>query len=220
MLKQNVIYVGAHPDDILSVAGTLSLLSEAGFQLHEFCLTRGEGIAGGGAERPGEEEKVCEILGAKLSFFDQPDGAIYADKEICTRVAEEFKRLNPVAVFTTWALEKPDHAATYQITHKALSLSGLFWTTELYMCKVDIQNYAFRPDMYVNVGSVMGKIEAVAACYDSQATNPYVQNALRRKKDLGVSLFVEAAEPLMYGMDPINKRFDRESEVGRILRKC
>ena len=219
-MKQNVIYVGAHPDDILSVAGTLCLLSEAGFQLHEFCLTRGEGLPNGRERRPSEEEKVCEILGATLAFFDQPDGAIYADKAICERVAEEFKRLNPVAVFTTWALEKPDHAATYQITHKALSLAGMFWTTELYMGKVDIQNYAFRPDTHVNVGSVMDKIEAVAACYDSQATNPYVQNALRRKKDLGISLFVEAAEPLMYGMDPINKRFGRESEVGRILRKC
>ena len=218
-MTKNVVYVGAHPDDILSVAGTLCLLAEAGFQIHEFCLTRGEGLPGGRERRPPEEEKVCAIIGATLAFFDQPDGAIYADKPICTWVAEEFKRLEPVAVFTTWALEKPDHAATYQITHKALSLSSLFWTTELYMGKVDIQNYAFRPDMYVNVGAAMQKIEAIAACYDSQSTNPYVQNALRRKKDLGAALFVEAAEGLMYGMDPINKRFGRESEVGRILRK-
>jgi len=87
------------------------------------------------------------------------------------------------------------------------------------MSKVDGSNYCYRPDMYVDVSSVQDKIEAIAACYQFENKNPYVTCALQRKRTLGAPLFVEAAESLMYVLDPINKRFGRECEVGRILRK-
>ena len=220
-MAKNIVYMGAHPDDILTAAGTLCLLAEQGFAVHEFCMTRGEHLDSNpetGAIRSREEEEVCEIIGAGLKFFDQPDGAVYADKAICETVAADLAALKPEAVITLWALEKPDHAAVSQIARKALSLAGLTWVTELYMCKVDIQNYAFRPEMYVNVGAAMPKVEAIARCYDTQGANPYIAHALQAKRLMGKSMFVEAAEAFMYGVDPINLRFHPEGNPGRVLR--
>jgi len=221
-MSKNVIYVGAHSDDILSIAGTMCLLSENGYKVHEFCITRGE--AGHGidsewaAKRSKEEENVCKIIGADLKFFDQEDGAVYADKAICEEIAKEFERLKPVAVFTTWALEKPDHAAVCQIASKALNLAGLNWTTELYMTKVDIQSYSYKPEMYINVSSVMDKVQAIADCYQCQDAQPFVVHTLQSKRNLGEEMFVDAAESVMYFTPPINERWNRECEVGRLIR--
>jgi LmbE family N-acetylglucosaminyl deacetylase len=221
-MKKNIVYIGAHPDDILTAAGTLCLLAEQGCAVHEFCMTRGEGlektIPNAGVIRPREEEEVCAIIGASLKFFDQPDGGVYASKPICETVAADLAELQPEAVFTLWALEKPDHSATCEIARKALGLAGLTWKTELYMAKVDVQHYCFKPDTHVNVGSVMGKVEAIARCYDTQGGNPYIQHTLAMKRLLGKALFVEAAEPFMFGMDPINWRFHPEGNPGRLLR--
>jgi LmbE family N-acetylglucosaminyl deacetylase len=219
--KKSIVYICAHPDDILSVAGTLCLLKKQGYKIYDFCMTRGEKLNDTpkiGEIRSTEEEKACRIIGAELKFFEQPDSAIYADKAICEKIAEELKRIKPEAVFTLWALEKPDHAAAYMIAAKALNLAGLEWDTEFYMSKVDIQNHCFRPDMYVNVSSVMDTVETIANCYESHFDTEFLEYTLQGKRLTGKAMFVDAAESFMYCLDPINNRFNCEDSVGKLLR--
>jgi len=225
-MSKNVIYVGAHPDDILSVAGTLCLLKDKGYNIYEFCMSRGEKLTGANfdevaALRTLEEENVCKIIGAELKFFEQGDGEIYADKAICEAVAAEMAKLQPVAVFTLWALEKPDHAATAMIASKAMNLAGLTYATEFYMSKVDYPlNYCYKPDMYVDISGVIDRVEDVVKCYKHElhGDDPYLAETVQRKRALGESIFVDAAESFVYTLEPINRRWGRKSEVGEILR--
>src|SRR5438128_1960936 len=77
-----IVCVGAHPDDPESGSGgTLARYTTAGHAVTVIYLTRGEaGIAGNShdeaaAIRTTEAEAACKILGAKLVFAGQIDGA-------------------------------------------------------------------------------------------------------------------------------------------------
>ncbi len=81
--KDRVLFVFAHPDDEITVAGTLADLAFRGIPTATFYLTRGEaGPTGGlvppselGVRRTQETERVAEILGVQeLVMARFPDG--------------------------------------------------------------------------------------------------------------------------------------------------
>jgi len=197
--EKSIVYIGAHQDDIVSVAGTLIKLRKKGYKIYEFCLTLGQ--KGGTAPnlvalRVAEEEKVCKLIGAELHFFDQMDGDLYADEAICTAVAEALASIQPDAVITMWALEKPDHAAAFAIAHKALYLADLYWTTEFYMSQADLSGYMFDPELYVNVSDEVETISEIAASYPTQFPVGAVDLMLERKRAFGIQSWCEYAEGL------------------------
>ena len=80
--KLKVVCVGGHPDDPESgCAGTLTRYSEFGHTVTIIYLTRGErGIRDKSLDeaakiRSAECETACKMMGAKLLFFGQIDGA-------------------------------------------------------------------------------------------------------------------------------------------------
>mgnify|MGYP001156058992 CR=1 FL=1 len=117
MANKAVVYICAHQDDIYSTSGTLMLLRKKGYEVHDWCMTLGQ--KGGKLPnlvevRKKEEAAACEIIGAKLRFFDQMDGELYAGRELCETVADGLKEVDPEVVITMWPFEKPDHAAAYR----------------------------------------------------------------------------------------------------------
>jgi LmbE family N-acetylglucosaminyl deacetylase len=216
----NIVYICAHPDDIYSVCGTLMLLRRKGYTVHDFLLTRGQkgGKQPNIAEiRTKEEQAACAIIGAELRFFDQMDGELFADKPICETVAGLLKELNPAAVLTLWPFEKPDHAAAYGIAHKALCMADLRWTTEFYMTSADGDQYRFRPDLYVNITPVIEDVKKVVACYPSQWKPGSTDWAVGSKKQYGRQAWCDYAEGFCLPLPQLNLRWDRRTEVGRVL---
>lgn len=83
--KQRVLALFPHPDDEVTVAGTLMKLKEDGHEIHLVCLTRGEKGKSSGIEdevqlaklRTLEMEESAEILGAdQLFLHDYPDSGL------------------------------------------------------------------------------------------------------------------------------------------------
>ena len=81
-MKESIVFLGAHPDDLASEMGTALLFARASFDVHVIDYTHGE--RGCGEEkylsgwtrrtRTAEEEAVCAALGATLHWFEEIDG--------------------------------------------------------------------------------------------------------------------------------------------------
>lgn len=184
--KPNIAFIIAHPDDLSHSMGGTAYLLKSEYQLHVFCLTKGEyGIKGktpaeAAAIREKEEAAACKIINAKLTFLNQIDAHTYADKEICEKVADYLKELQPVAVFTLWPInEHPDHVVVHNISVKALMLAGLYHQTELYFSEnsMGVQTNQFHPDIYINISSVIDIKRKLVECHQSQ--NPTVEDVDR-----------------------------------------
>ena len=233
MSPQSVVYICAHPDDITSVAGTLALLQQRGFQVYDFCLTpgqRGYKLPGGeqtkglkppnmelAARRIEEERAACKVIGAELVMFDEMDGELYAHPAICAKVAAQLAEITPAAVITLWAFEKPDHSAAFSIAHKALHLADQYWTTEFYMAQADPTGYNFRPELYVNIASVIEQKQAVAACYPSQFSGDAPEFIARQARAYGRAAWCEYAEGFCTTVPLVGTRWERPAEIGRLL---
>lgn len=233
MSTQSVVYICAHPDDIESVTGTLTLLRRKGYTIHDFCLTPGQrgyklpgqtrraGLIPPNSElaatRIKEEQAACAVIGAELTMFDEMDGELYAHRAICEKVAAKLAEIKPAAVITLWALEKPDHSAAFSIAYKALHLNELYWTTEFYMSRADGSGYHFRPDLYVNVSNVIEQKKAVAACYPSQLSGDPADYALRQARLHGQAASCDYAEGFSTSVPLVGTRWDRPAEIGRLL---
>lgn len=216
---KSIVYICAHPDDIVSAAGTLLKLRNKGYKIYDFCLTRGQkgGTAPNIAEiRTQEEQSVCRLLDAELCFFDEMDGELYADRRICEEVAHKLAEIKPAAVITLWAFEKPDHAAAFGITKMAMHRADIFWTSELYLCQADLSGYNFNHDLYVNVSDEIDTIKKIAASYPSQ-WNDKGEAMIERKRFYGMQCWCEYAEGFKVTQPMVNKRWNRKTEVGRIL---
>jgi N-acetylglucosamine malate deacetylase 2 len=83
--KQKILAIFPHPDDEVTVAGTLMKLKESGHQITLICLTRGEKGKSSGIEnehdlarlRTKEMEKSAELIGVdRLILKDYPDSGI------------------------------------------------------------------------------------------------------------------------------------------------
>lgn len=224
MPRESIVFIGAHPDDIGVTAGTLLLLKER-YQLYEICLTRGQRgyqsplepsqrppRADVAARRSAEEEAVCRLLGATLIWGEQMDAELFAGRDICQWVAAELARLRPAAVIALWPLQKPDHAAASQIARHALHLAGLAWTTELLMPFNLRENYDMqKPDLYVNISSVIEAKRALLECYQSQWSSETVAQILETNRIIGRMAWCDYAEAFISGLAPIAARWNRSA---------
>jgi LmbE family N-acetylglucosaminyl deacetylase len=175
--KPPIVFIVAHPDDLSHSMGGTAYLLKKDYDLHVFCLTKGEyGIKGktpaeAAAVRELEEQAACEILEAKLTFLNQIDAHTFADKEICEKVAGLLKAIVPDAVFTLWPInEHPDHVVVHNIAIKSLLLAGLYQQTELYFSEnaMGVQTNQFNPDIYVDISEVIEIKRNLVRCHHSQ----------------------------------------------------
>ena len=217
------VFLCAHPDDMAAVAGTLLLLRQKGYAIHDFCLTRGEKgrTPPDGRDtatvRLEEEHAACELVGAELTCFGEPDGALFAGREICTTVADRLRQLRPAGLITHWPLEKPDHSAAFAVAFRALHLAELFFTTELYLANTDGRSCMFTPDLYVNVSEVIEPKLAVARCYRNQWETTAAEPAEQAARAHGKAAWCDCAEAFATPLPLMGTRWGRRAEVGRIL---
>ncbi len=211
--RKNIVFVVAHPDDVSNSMGGTAWLLRHKYDLHVLCATRGErGIKGktyeeAGGIREKEEAAASELLMANLTFLDRTNGELFADREICERVAGIFKELQPVAAFTLWPINRhEDHTTVYEITVKALRLAGLEDAVEVYMSENGIggQTNQFEPDLYVDISGVIEQKREIVRCHKSQNQGD-VDRVTRRNEIRGLFAGCEYAEgfkslrPIMRG---------------------
>lgn len=98
--KERVLFFTAHPEDIVSSAGTILLMRDK-FEVHVCNYTEGaQGLTPEAVTAlRGKEEKVCRELGAQLHWYEADGGRRWVEEPSCRRFANLLAELKPRAVF-------------------------------------------------------------------------------------------------------------------------
>jgi N-acetylglucosamine malate deacetylase 1 len=155
-----VVVFGGHPDDPESGAGGLvALLTQQG---HEVVLAYGTTFRGDRRffDRPEAEVRqeeataASKVLGASTKFFPYAHENLVADVETVRSVSAWIDELKPDIVVTHWPLDThPNHHAVSSIIWQCYKRKG-GWTLYFFEVMTDQQTIAFRPDLYLDIGSV------------------------------------------------------------------
>jgi LmbE family N-acetylglucosaminyl deacetylase len=172
--KLRVAVVGAHPDDPESgCGGLIALLTGQGHEVVVAYLTcfRGNRKVGDEPEakvRRREATAACQVLGAKPHFFDYAHEKLQADEATVEAVAAWLKEVRPDVVVTHWPLDThPNHHVTSSLVWQCY-LRGGNWGLYFFEVMTDRQSLGFRPDLYLDVGSVRGLKRRALDCHRSQ----------------------------------------------------
>lgn len=192
--ERRVLAVGAHPDDVeFMCAGLLSLLKNAGFDVHIATMSSGDcGSMDKDPEtlrsiRRGEAEDVCHALGASYHPLDFRDFSIYNDDVSNRRVAALLRKIDPSIVITHSPQDYlSDHETTSTLVRNACFSAAApnyktpQWTATVRVSSVPFLFYAHpmegidifgdpvAPHFYVNVTSVFALKERMLSCHKSQ----------------------------------------------------
>ena len=174
--KLKVVCIGGHPDDPESgCAGTLARYSELGHAASVIYLTRGErGIRDKSLDeaariRSAECEAACKIVGAKLLFFGQIDGATELTAAHVNSMTKLLASENPDVVFAHWPIDTHmDHQVASLLTIRACM--NLRQRAQLYFFEVNTgsQSEGFLPNTYVDISPVVEKKKSALFAHVSQ----------------------------------------------------
>jgi len=172
--KDRVMFLSAHPDDIISSLGTCLPMKDK-FEIHVVDFTHGErglgekGFLDGStkAVRTKEEETVMAALGAKLHWLDQVDGDSWVTKVTCTKLAKLIEDLKPRAVFGHWPIDlHMDHMMSAATLQKAVRMTG--YNGEFYFFEESFDSKGFPDVFYVDITSVAKEKERLIRLYVCQ----------------------------------------------------
>lgn len=178
----DLIFFGAHPDDIeLSAGGTVAKSVKDGLRVGIVDLTRGEmGTRGTPQIRKREAAAAAKALGASFRMqLDFQDGNLQTGREQELQIIEILRTYRPKLVIAPWPDDRhPDHTRTGNIVTEASFYAGLRALetgleahrpqTVLYY----MQNYMLAPSFVVDVSKTWKtKMKSVYA-YKSQFHDP------------------------------------------------
>lgn len=178
----DVIFFGAHPDDIeLSAGGTIAKFVKDGLRVGMVDLTRGEmGTRGTPQTRKKEAANAAKALGAAFrEQLDFQDGNLQTGREQELEIIRVLRQRRPSVVFAPWPDDRhPDHTRTGRIVTEASFYAGLkSLKTDLPEHRPQtviyyMQNYMVPPSFVVDVTRHWKtKMKSVAA-YTSQFFDP------------------------------------------------
>ena len=194
-VKDRVVTVPAHPDDLAGQMG-LALLLAKKCDLHVIDFTHGERGCGEEKFRNGwtkatrtkEEEKVCAGIGATLHWMDEIDGEAMAGRETCEKLAQLFREIRPRAVILHWPIDiHNDHVMSAAASMRALQMAGL--SPEIYFQEQGHQTRGFVPCYYVPVDSVAAKKAELTRLYVAQNGDAIAENKLHLSEHRGNQCF-------------------------------
>ena len=181
--KLDVLFFGAHPDDIeLACGGTAAALSTSGKKTGFIDLTEAELSSRGNLTlRSEESKKATEVLGASIrENLKLPDGNIPNTEESRRKVITVLRKYTPEIVFAPYPNDRhPDHIHASELIREACFYSGL---TKIQTDGLEAhrpKKVFYYPQAYdIPFSFIMDisdsfekKIEAIK-CYGSQFFNP------------------------------------------------
>lgn len=185
--KLDVLFFGAHPDDIeLTCGGTAAKLVNSGKKVGFIDLTQAELSSRGNPElREEETKKASEVLGiAVRENLKLPDGNIKNDESSREKVITAIRSYTPDIVFAPYPNDRhPDHINGSNLIRESCFYAGL---SKIETGGLDAHRPGkvfYYPQAYeIPVSFIMDisdtfekKIEAIK-CYGSQFYNPEYEN--------------------------------------------
>ena len=210
--------IAAHPDDIeFLMAGTLILLGQAEYELHYLTVANG---CCGTAEYPHDEIvriRAAEALAAAASIgavYHESlvdDLEIFYERDLLVRVAAVMREVSPDIVLAHSPVDyMEDHQNAARLAVTAAFGRGMRnWITDpprepvagpvsVYHSQPhgnrDPLNRLIRPEIYVDIGSVIGDKRAMLAHHQSQKTwldrtqgmDAYLETMIDLSREVGV----------------------------------
>lgn len=164
----NVLFVGAHPDDIECYAGgTAALYAKQGANVF-FCTATNGNIGSStlttneiAALRKKEAQAAADLIGAKLIWLDFDDEFLMDTRETRLKFIEAFRIARPDVVFCHWVDDyNPDHSISGRIVDDCIHMATIpLIKTETKVCS-DIPHVYymdtpagvnFVPEIYVDI---------------------------------------------------------------------
>jgi len=181
----NVLFVGAHPDDIeCSVGGTALRYAKQGDKLF-FCVAT-NGNVGSSTHtqkeirdiRYEEAKKAAEIVGAQLIWLDFDDEFLIDSRETRNKFIDAIRIARPDVVFCHYLDDyNPDHSISGRLVDECVSMAKipLIKTEHEPTGKIPIVYYMdtpggvnFLPEVYVDITTVFDKKAEMVAQHVSQ----------------------------------------------------
>lgn len=175
--KEKVVIFSAHLDDMSACAG-FALLTKDVFDFHVVDFTccphpndARDGLPAGETRRR-EEAKACAMINATPHYIDEPDGGLYATREVVEKVKKYLTDLKPRAIILHWPLDcHHDHVMSAAAVLKAVRELDLTFDEdfELYFMEEPYQARNFTPHYMVDFSRVADERDRLIRCYVTQA---------------------------------------------------
>lgn len=181
----NVLFVGAHPDDIeCSAGGTAALYAKQGANVF-FCVSTNGNIGSStlsmdeiAAVRKKEAQAAADCIGARLIWLDFDDEFLFDTRETRLKFIEAFRIAQPDVVFCHWTEDyNPDHSISGKIVDDCIHMGKipLIETASEVCTKIPhvyfmdtIGGVGFEPQVYVDIADVFEKKVEMAGKHKSQ----------------------------------------------------
>ena len=161
-----VVFVAAHPDDIISSIGTMLLMKDR-FQIHVVDYTDGGFNPNLVPVRRKEEARVCAALNAKVHYIDEHDGDAYATRDSVAKLEKILREVKPRAVFAHWPIDvHSDHVMSFAAMMKAAR--RVECPFEMYFFQYTINSKNFPASIFVDITSVAEEKWRIIRLYECQ----------------------------------------------------
>lgn len=166
-----IIAFGAHPDDIeIGMGGTVAKLTGMGYDVRLVIATLPNFVkTDTKEERKQESIMSAKVMGCKTpEFLDLSPEEIVFNRNFVTQINKIIQELNPGAIFTQWIGDT--HQDHQSLTRAVIAAARDFNDVYMYETTIPggISEYAFRPQLYVDVTETLEIKRNALDCFDSQ----------------------------------------------------
>jgi LmbE family N-acetylglucosaminyl deacetylase len=174
--QQTVLTVYAHADDeVLPAAGTLRLMSQAGWNIHCLILTDGSysssSIKG---TRHQEANAAGQIIGANYEFYAFEE-CNFSTQAIIKVTEEAIKRWQPDLIITHAPQPEKYGHRDHEVCAIAVSNVATRKNISLWYSAPPVFVRGFEPNFFVDITSVIEEKVAAILCYESELDKSFMQ---------------------------------------------
>ena len=175
-VQRTIITIYAHADDeVLPAAGTLLLMSRAGWRVHCIVLTNGNHSSTSVKDvRFQEAEAAGEIIGATHEFHNLAE-CNFSSQEVVKVVEAAINKLNPTILITHAPQPERYGHRDHEVCAIAVSNVATRKNISLWYSAPPVFQRGFDPNFFVDITPVIkDKIDAIG-CYDSESSKSFMQ---------------------------------------------
>lgn len=220
MNKQQLLFIGAHPDDELYALGTMKWFQKRGYEVSEIVLSCGEngsivkeGIPHKLSKHETKQIRIQEHTHAMKSLgvtswkcLDVEDGRIEHSEDVLWKLVSEIRTMRPTIIITHSENDShPDHIAVSHLVLDAVRKAAVSARSEEYGAKyrvpilLKVEGYIPEPGaIYFDVSEFKAFKRDYLSHYQSQLSESLVRSTESSDTKNGVIFGVEAAEAFVY----------------------
>ena len=174
--QRTVLTVYAHADDeVLPAAGTLSLMSKAGWNVRCLILTDG-GLSSSPIKgtRHQEADAAGKIIGATYEFYALEE-CNFSTQAVIKVTEEAIRRWQPDLIITHAPQPEKYGHRDHEVCAIAVSNVATRKNITLWYSAPPVFLRGFEPNFFVNITSVIEEKVAAIGCYESELNKTFMQ---------------------------------------------